>query len=98
MDKTTVSIHSDTKISATELARGLSDVLNRVKYRGERFVVIRNGEPIAKIEPTHDKRWMTLEELSERFANVQIPDDGFADDLEEIQHSQQAAEFPDWPS
>ena len=38
----------DTTISATELSRRMSDILNRVKYRGERFVVQRNGESIAR--------------------------------------------------
>ncbi|MFN0071262.1 MAG: type II toxin-antitoxin system prevent-host-death family antitoxin [Chloroflexota bacterium] len=39
----------ETKITATELARNLSDVLNRARYRGEHFIVERNGEPIVTI-------------------------------------------------
>ena len=34
----------ETRITPTELARSLSDVLNRVRYRGERFRIERNGE------------------------------------------------------
>jgi prevent-host-death family protein len=41
----------DTTISATELSRRMSDILNRVKYGGERFVVQRNGESIALLQP-----------------------------------------------
>ena len=32
-----------TRITATELARGLSDILNRVQYHNEQFVIERNG-------------------------------------------------------
>ena len=38
-------------ISATELARALGDVLARVRYRQESFVVERNGKPIARLSP-----------------------------------------------
>ena len=41
----------ETKITATDLAKSLSDVLNRVRYRGERFLVERNGEPVAAVLP-----------------------------------------------
>ncbi len=43
-------------ISATELARKLGDVLGRIRYRGDSFVVERNGEPVARISPlpTHN--------------------------------------------
>jgi hypothetical protein len=34
------------RISATELARKLGDVLGRVRYRGESFIVERNGAPV----------------------------------------------------
>ena len=38
-------------IGATELARSLGDILARVKYRHESFVVERNGTPIARVVP-----------------------------------------------
>jgi prevent-host-death family protein len=41
----------DTTITATELSTNLSNILNRVRYRGERFTVACNGEPIAVLEP-----------------------------------------------
>lgn len=84
------------KITATELAQVLSDILNRVQYRGEAFVVVRNGEPVARIGPAEPAIRPTLAELEERFRSVNMPGDGFADDLEEIQVSQRPAEFPDW--
>ena len=39
------------EISATELGRNLADVLNRVAYREERFVILRNGKPLAELRP-----------------------------------------------
>ena len=88
----------ETTITATELARRLSDVLNRVKYRGERFVVQRNGEPVATIAPPSDKPGATGRELIARIGDLELPGDGFADDLEAIQAAQQRMPEPAaWP-
>lgn len=42
------------RISSTELARSIGDVLNRVRYRGESFIIERNGKEIAFLSP-HQK-------------------------------------------
>jgi antitoxin (DNA-binding transcriptional repressor) of toxin-antitoxin stability system len=39
------------KISATEAARSFSDVVSRVRYRGEEFIVEKGGEPVCRIGP-----------------------------------------------
>jgi antitoxin (DNA-binding transcriptional repressor) of toxin-antitoxin stability system len=39
------------RISATELSRRVGDVLGRVRFRGDSFVVDRNGDPVARISP-----------------------------------------------
>jgi antitoxin (DNA-binding transcriptional repressor) of toxin-antitoxin stability system len=86
----------ETRISATELARRLSDVLSRAHYRGERFVVERGGETVAILEPPGGAtRSITLRELAARLRNIR-PDDRFADDLEAIQAEQPASEPPAW--
>ncbi len=87
----------ETTITATELAKRLSDVLNRVKYRGERFVVQRNGETIATIAPANDRPGITVRELIERIGDLRSPGEGFADDLEAVQASQEPAQMPEWP-
>ena len=90
-----------TTITATELARSLSDILNRVRYRNERFIVQRNGETIATIappEPAEPVRGVMLHEALRKLGDLEMPGDGFADDLEEIQANQTFSEFPDWPS
>lgn len=87
----------ETTITATELSRSLSDVLNRVKYRGERFVIQRNGETIATIAPTRVIPHVTLDDIIAKVGDLHVPGDGFADDLEAIQAAQGLEEFPEWP-
>lgn len=87
----------ETLITATELSRALSDVLNRVKYKGERFIVQRNGETIATIEPAAKPCDVTLDDIIAKVGDLYVPGDGFADDLEAVQAEQGLAEFPEWP-
>lgn len=39
------------KVSATEASRNFSELLNRVRYRGEIFVVTRGGQAICELRP-----------------------------------------------
>jgi len=39
------------EISASDARRRFSEILNRVRYRNESFVVKRRGEPICEIVP-----------------------------------------------
>ena len=38
-------------ISVTEAARNFADIVSRVFYRGERFVLERGGRPVARLVP-----------------------------------------------
>ena len=38
-------------VSVTELARNLSEYINRVAYRGERFTLTRGGRPVGELQP-----------------------------------------------
>jgi antitoxin (DNA-binding transcriptional repressor) of toxin-antitoxin stability system len=71
------------KISAAKAARNFSEILNRVKYRGESFVVERNHEPICRIEPIKRRKPVTAGEFDEWWKSLRRPDEKFADDLEE---------------
>jgi antitoxin (DNA-binding transcriptional repressor) of toxin-antitoxin stability system len=42
---------SSTKITVTHAARNLSDVINRVTYRGEQFLLIKGKKPVAQLGP-----------------------------------------------
>ena len=87
----------ETTITATELSKRLSDVLNRVKYRGERFVVERNGERVATIGPAIDTPGITVGEFLAQLRDAPRPDPGFADDFEAGIAAQGVLEFPEWP-
>ena len=50
-----------TRITSTELDRGLADILNRVAYRGESFVIERGGRELARLEPVGPKLGVTFE-------------------------------------
>ena len=75
-------------ISAAELAKHLSDVLNRVHYRREQFVIERNGDPVASLGPVPSPIGLSIRELTERLGSLILPGDGFADDLEAVQAAQ----------
>jgi antitoxin (DNA-binding transcriptional repressor) of toxin-antitoxin stability system len=64
-----------TRITATELARNLSDILNRVRYRGESFEVLRNGEVVAELRPSQaGRRAYTVADFLRDFGNKKIPE------------------------
>lgn len=88
----------ESTITATELAKRLSDILNRICYRGERFVVERNGEPVATLGPVRVVTGGTVGELFEHLRSLRMPDEDFADDLEAIQAEQPTIDWPEWPS
>jgi prevent-host-death family protein len=85
------------KVSATEAARNLSDLLNRVRYRGERFTVVRGGEEVAEIVPAKRGARVTLRDLRRALSSLPPPDEDFATDLERIRAEQPPAE-PSWHS
>ena len=68
----------ENKISASEAARNLSDIINRVRYKGEEFIVERGGLPVCRIVPTLPAH-STGAELAKFFENVPKPDPEFWD-------------------
>lgn len=67
----------ETRITATELARSLPDVLGRVRYKDERFVIVRNGEPVATLVPagpTAPPIRITLRELAAFMRDNPMPE------------------------
>lgn len=85
------------RISATELARRLGDVLARVRYRNDSFVVDRNGEPVARIVPVAERSVTSLREAFAAWRAASPPDAGFADDLERV-GAADAPPAPPWGS
>jgi antitoxin (DNA-binding transcriptional repressor) of toxin-antitoxin stability system len=73
----------ETTITATELARNLSDILNRVRYKGESFRVVRSGEVVAEIKPVPGAPAITWGEFVKIWDRLPKPDPEFWDDVEE---------------
>ncbi len=52
------------RISATDLARRLGDVIGRIRYRGDSFTVERHGTPVARIGPVEGASRTTVREAT----------------------------------
>lgn len=85
------------RISATELARSLGDVLARVRYRGDSFVVERNGTTVARLVPAAEGSPTTLGEAIAAWRAAGPPDPDFADALERVNLADRPPENP-WDS
>jgi antitoxin (DNA-binding transcriptional repressor) of toxin-antitoxin stability system len=86
----------DGTIAEHELAQRLTEMLDRVRLRGERLTIDREGEPIAVLSPVGEP--VTSRQVAERLAELGFPGDGFADDVEAAQAAQPHHEPPAWPS
>jgi len=71
-------------ISATTLARRLGDVLGRIRYRGESFVIERNGVAVARLVPAGTDQQTGVVEALRRWREAAEPDPEFASALERI--------------
>ena len=86
----------ETTITATELARHLSDILNRVRYKGESFRVERNGEVVAVLKPEPPKT-ITVGEFFNRIDRLPAPDPDFWEDVAQAHREMnQAMPIPAW--
>jgi antitoxin (DNA-binding transcriptional repressor) of toxin-antitoxin stability system len=71
-------------ISATALARRLGDVLGRIRYRGESFVIERNGVAVARLVPAGPDQRASVVEVLRRWREAAEPEPEFAAALERI--------------
>jgi prevent-host-death family protein len=69
-------------MTATEVARNFSEVLNRVTA-GERIEILRNGTPVAVLSPPSPRQTVPLSELRELFRQLPRLDDDFYRDIRE---------------
>ncbi len=53
-----------TRLTVTEAVRNFSEVLGRVRFKGERFVLVKGGKPVAELGPTDAAVPIRLGELS----------------------------------
>lgn len=83
------------QITATAAARGFSDLLNRVQYRGESVVIERNGIPVCRITPA-TAATCSAADLVEVLRGGPHADEAFADDLDRITREQPPVEPSPW--
>ena len=77
----------ESHLSATEAARNFSDLINRVLYRGEVFVVERGGQPVCRIVPARPVKF-TLGDLVQLLKTIPKPDPAYWDAVEEANRNQ----------
>lgn len=70
------------RLTATEVARSFSRVMNRVGA-GEEIEIVRNGAPIAELRPPRARSTLSAEQWDELMADAPFPDDDFARDVAE---------------
>ena len=58
-----------TELTASELARRLSAVLDRLEFGGEEIVIVRNNHPIARIIPGSPYR-TALEAMADLYRTI----------------------------
>jgi prevent-host-death family protein len=84
-----------TRLSATDVARHFSAVLNRVAA-GEEIEITRGGSPVAVLAPPR-QRFVSIARLREIVASSPDADERFVDDLEKIREESGVPESR-WPS
>lgn len=70
-----------THLSATQAVRAFSDLLNRIRYRGEEFVVERAGEPVCRMTPAAPAKSLSMRALVSLLREIPKPDPGYASDV-----------------
>jgi len=84
------------RVSATEAARKLSDLLNRVRYQGASFEIARGKEVVARIVPAAPPRAVKVAELDELLANLpRLPPTDSAQFEKDVEKVRRDASLPE---
>lgn len=75
------------RVSATEAARNFSELLNRISYRGESFVVTRGGKPVCELRPAATTRF-TGADLVTLLRSLPAVDEEYLEVVEETARTQ----------
>lgn len=82
-------------ISATEAARSFSELLDRVCYRGETFVIERGGEPVCEISHVKPMRFTGADFLA-LLHSLPKPDPAFWNAVEKATRQEPAVPESPW--
>ena len=83
------------RIKATEAARKFSEILNRVAYKGETFIVERGGRAVCEIAPIREAKF-TAADFAEMIKSAPRPDDEYFEAVEEIIKNRQPVAPSPW--
>jgi antitoxin (DNA-binding transcriptional repressor) of toxin-antitoxin stability system len=74
-----------TAISSTEAVRNFSELLNNIKYHGDRYTVIHGGKPAASLVPVEPARsgatLADLRKIVQAFSHLDRSDTSFEADV-----------------
>ena len=85
-----------THVSATEAVRTFSDLLNRIRYRGEEFVIERAGEAVCRMTPSASRQRLSLRELAGLLRELPEPGADFASDVKRAAGNQSRLPRSPW--
>jgi hypothetical protein len=85
------------RVSATEAARNFSELLNRVRYRRQSFLVERGGRAVCEIRPAYEATGFNGADLVRLLKSLPKPAEAYLDAVEEAIERQPSAEETDWP-
>ena len=88
---------SRSSVSATEAARNFSELLNRVHYRKETYVVERGGRAVCEIRPAYEVTGFKGTDLARLLASLPQAPEAYLDAVEEGLEGQPPAEDRRWP-
>ncbi len=82
-------------ISATQAVRNFSELMNRVHYRGESFVVERGGKPICEILPAAPSKFRGGD-LANLLRSLPKPDEEYLRVVEDLTRKQSSVADSGW--
>jgi antitoxin (DNA-binding transcriptional repressor) of toxin-antitoxin stability system len=84
-------------VPATHAARGFSDLLNRVEFRGESFVIERGGQAVCEVSPVRPAT-STLADLVSLLGTLPSVDQEYLDTVETLLRDQASLPPSPWDS
>ena len=85
------------RLSATEVAREFSAVVNRIGA-GEEIEVVRNGVPVVQMRPPNTRHLVSAARWRELMESAPSPDEDFARDVEAGRDAIGGPPSGAWPS
>ncbi len=88
-------------LSVTDVARNFSEYINRVAYKGDRFVLVKGGREVAELKPVpKGRRLAELADLLKTSSGLTPTEaDDFSRDLEDVRAEMNQVEVRDpWAS